>query len=139
MSAMPQLILWPPPWKQTFPGAYFLTVAYLLLIVVPITALVSVLIVLFVKPYEYFFSRNDAPRMTAKQVAAIIDQAASDEVDDDVWDDFACVPMNDVRLDAAVKRAVEIVEIDRPSGKITPEDAQRQLRLLAFALRGPDV
>ena len=136
---MPQLILWPPPWKRSFPGAGLLTLAYIVLIVVPLTVVVTLAVVLIVKPYEFFFDRQSGPRMTAWQVANVIERAATSRVDDDEWDNFTCVPMRDARLDAAVSRAVQIVEIERPAGRISPEDATQELKTLARELRGWDV
>jgi hypothetical protein len=136
---MPQLILWPPPWKRSFPGAGLLTLAYIILVVVPLTVVVTLAIFLIVKPYEFFFARHSGPRMNAWQVANVIERAASARVDDDEWDDFSCVPMRDARLDAAVSRAVQIVEVERPAGRLTQEDAERELKMLARELRGWDV
>jgi hypothetical protein len=114
-------------------------IAYLLVVVVPVTLIASLMILIVVKPYEYVFQRNRGPRMTPWQVANVIERAASDRVDNDEWDDFSCVPMRDSRLDAAVKRAVEIVEVERPAGRLSADQASQELRQLANQLRGWNV
>jgi hypothetical protein len=136
---MPQIVLWPPPWKRPFPGSGLLTAAYVLLIVIPATIVASLVVFLVAKPYELFAHRNARPRMTPWQVANIIERAATGSVDDDEWDDFSCVPMRDPRLDAAVTRTVQIIEHDRPAGRVSQDDAQRELRQMARELRGWDV
>jgi hypothetical protein len=136
---MPQIVLWPPPWKRSFVGSGLLTVAYVLLVVVPATLIATLVVLLVVKPYEYFANRNAGPRMTPWQVANIIERAATSKVDDDEWDDFTCVPMRDARLDAAVTRAAQIIDHDRPAGRISQDDAQQELRQMARELRGWDV
>ena len=116
-----------------------LTVAYVLLIVIPATIVTSLVVLLVAKPYEFFANFNSGPRMTPWQVANIIERAATGSVDVDEWDDFSCVPMRDARLDAAVTRAVQIVERGRAAAHITQDDAQRELRQIARELRGWDV
>ena len=132
---MPQIVLWPPPWKRSFPGSDLLTAAYVLLLVVPTTIVVILAILLVAKPYEYFKTRHAGPRMTPSQVANIIERAAASNVDSDEWDDFCCVSMRDARLDAAAARAVQIIERDRTAGRMTQDDAHRELRQLARELR----
>lgn len=136
VTTMPPLVLWPPPWKRGSVGGDVAAVLYLVAVVFPITLFAGVFILLVVKPYELLFNRQRGPRMTPWQVANVIDRAAAGRVDDDEWDDFTCVPMRDERLTAVVVRAMQIVEKDRPSGRLSADEARELLHALARELRG---
>ena len=101
----------------------------------PLSLIAMLVIVLVVKPYEFFYGRPLGTRMTRLEIANVIDRAATERVGDAEWDDFSCVPIRNEGLDAARLRCVEIVETDLPSGKISKEQARQILSALAQDVR----
>ena len=129
---MPQLVLWPPRWNRDTLTGRAASILYLVAVVVPVTV-ISVVIVLLLKPYEYF-QRRRGPRMTAWQVANVLDRTAAGQISDDEWDEFSCVPIGDKRIDAIASQAVRLVESnDRP------DTFRAELQQLARQLRNEEV
>ena len=100
------LSLWPPPWSQsTLLGQVATSVYFLALI--PIVAVLCV-VVLLVKPFEWWFTRGKPPRMTRRQVADEIDAFLAGRGGAWDWDDFCCVPIRDPELDAIRERCAQL-------------------------------
>jgi len=100
------IALWPPPWDRSHPLGKLAAALYFVLLI-PVSAVLALLVII-VRPFEWWLDRGKPPRLTQLQVADAIESFILGTGGPWDWDDFISVPIRDVELDAIRERCARL-------------------------------